>query len=87
MEFSIQSTSGNDHTAAWHTEFKLSALHTADVPGVPGVGREVFTGNIVFFVDMVQPSQREIDKMRNTFLYSGSSGEQFSFTAFQRIIF
>jgi hypothetical protein len=87
VEFGIQGASCGDHPPAGNPKFKLSAFAASDVSGVSGVGGKVFAGTVVFGVDMVQPAQRNRDQMRHTVVYCGSSGEQFSFAALQRIVF
>ena len=53
MEFCIQSASGGNYSFIGDAEFKLSVVAAFDVPGISGVGSEIFTDNIFSGVDMV----------------------------------
>ena len=54
MDSGLQNLAGIGHIAVGNSQFELSAFIAADVSGVSGLGGEVFTGGVVFRVDMVQ---------------------------------
>ena len=65
----------------------ISVFITSDVSGVSGVGVEIFTGGVVFRVDMVQQTLKNSDKTRYTLFSGGTCGKWLVAAALKGIVF
>ena len=87
MDCGLPNIARSGHTALGNAEFKLSAFIASDVSGVSGVGVEIFTGGVVFRVDMVQQTLENSDKTRYTLLSGGTCGKWLVAAALKGIVF
>ena len=87
MEICVQSAAGGNNFAAWHSEFKLSAVIAADVSCMGGVAGQIHTVDAVFLLDIRQQTFRLAGKKRNIIFCGGDDLQRSFVAAYQGIVF